>query len=138
MLETAAHSLARAGVAGRVRIAQGDASRFTGAELFAVPAFDRVFISYALSMIPPWREALGQAYAAVARGGSLHVVDFGEQSQLPAWFRTVLRAWLAKFSVEPRAELEAELKALAARHGGRLTLSRPFRDYTRLAVLAKP
>lgn len=138
MLETAGRSIARAGVASRVRIAQGDASRFSGAELFGVRAFDRVFISYALSMIPPWREALDQAFAAVAPGGSLHVVDFGEQSALPGWFRTGLRAWLRQFSVEPRAELEAELKALAARHGAKLTLSRPFRDYARMAVLARP
>lgn len=137
MLETAARSIARAGLAGRVRIAQGDASRFTGAELFGVPAFDRVFVSYALSMIPPWREAVVQAFAAVKPGGSLHIVDFGEQAGLPGWFRTALRAWLRQFSVDPRAELEAELQALAAESGARLTLSRPFRDYARMAVLAK-
>ncbi len=59
--------------------------------LFGVAHFDRVFISYALSMIPPWREAVVQAFQAVAPSGSLHIVDFGEQSRLPRTFRTALR-----------------------------------------------
>ena len=33
--------------------------------------------------------------AAVAPGGELHVVDFGQQAGLPAWFRGGLSAWLA-------------------------------------------
>ena len=102
MLETAAGSIARSGLAGRVRIAQGDATQFSAEQVFGQGQFDRVFVSYALSMIPPWREALAQAFTAVAPGGSLHIVDFGEQSELPGWFGKALRAWLAKFSVEPR------------------------------------
>jgi S-adenosylmethionine-diacylgycerolhomoserine-N-methlytransferase len=137
MLETAAGSIARSGLAGRVRIAQGDATRFSGEPLFGQGQFDRVFISYALSMIPPWREALAQAFTAVAPGGSLHIVDFGEQSRLPRAFRNVLRAWLRKFSVDPREGLERELEQLAAREGAKLTLARPFRDYARSAVVRK-
>lgn len=137
MLETAAASVARAGLAGRIRIAQGDATAFSGEALFGVPQFDQVFISYALSMIPPWREAINEAFAAVAPGGSLHIVDFGEQSGLPGWFRSGLRAWLAKFSVEPREALEAELDALAKRTGAELTFTRLYGDYARLAVLTK-
>jgi len=138
MLETAAASIANSGLAGRIRLAQGDATNFSGEALFGQAQFDRVFVSYALSMIPPWREALEQALGAVAPGGSLHIVDFGEQSELPGWFRNGLRAWLAKFSVVPRQELEGELARLAESTGARLTLERPFRDYARLAVIAKP
>ncbi len=57
----------------------GDATTSSGERLFGVGAFDRVFISYALSMIPPWRQALRQALAGRGPGGRLHVVDFGEQ-----------------------------------------------------------
>jgi S-adenosylmethionine-diacylgycerolhomoserine-N-methlytransferase len=138
MLETAAGSIARSGLAGRIRIAQADATQFSGEQLFGQAHFDRVFISYALSMIPPWREALAQAFRAVAPGGSLHIVDFGEQSELPGWFRRGLRAWLAKFSVEPRQGLEAELKRLADMTGAHLELRRPYCDYARLAVITKP
>jgi S-adenosylmethionine-diacylgycerolhomoserine-N-methlytransferase len=137
MLETAAASIAKAGLSDRITLAQGDASDFTGFALFGVSSFDRVFISYALSMIPPWREAVTRAFAAVTPGGSLHIVDFGEQSRLPRAFRKGLRAWLKKFSVYPREDLERELEQLAQRSGAKLTLTRPFRDYARSAVVRK-
>jgi S-adenosylmethionine-diacylgycerolhomoserine-N-methlytransferase len=138
MLDTARGAIVRHRLADRVSVGLGDATDFSGERLFGVPAFDRVFVSYSLSMIPPWRAALRQAFGAVAPGGTLHIVDFGDQSDLPRWFRSGLRAWLAKFSVEPRAELEAELKALAAETGARLTFQRMFRDYAQRAILAKP
>ncbi len=138
MLDTARAGILRHGLADRVIIAAGDATTFSGERLFGVPAFDRVFVSYSLSMIPPWRDALRQAFSAVAPGGRLHVVDFGEQADLPRWFKAGLRAWLAKFSVEPRAELGSELEALSAESGARLAFQRLFRDYAQRAVLAKP
>ncbi|WP_072394658.1 class I SAM-dependent methyltransferase [Hyphomicrobium sp. CS1GBMeth3] len=137
MLETAAASVARAGLSHCIRLAQADASRLDADRLFGIAQFDRVFVSYALSMIPPWRDALDCAFRAVSPGGALHIVDFGEQGQLPSAFRTGLRAWLRKFSVEPRAELEAELRRLAEQHGAVLTFSRPFRDYACSAVLRR-
>jgi len=138
MLDTARANIFSHRLADRVIVAEGDATEFSGKRLFGVPVFDRVFVSYSLSMIPPWRAALRQAYAAVAPGGRLHVVDFGDSAELPRWFRAGLRAWLAKFSVVPRAELEAELKTLAAATGARLAFQRMFRDYAQRAVLVKP
>lgn len=137
MLETAEANIARKGFADRITVALGDATNFSTEDLFSVPAFDRVFISYALSMIPPWRQVLPQACDALKEGGSLHIVDFGEQTGLPRWFKTALRAWLKKFSVEPRAELEAELRQLATQTGSELTFERLFGDYAHLAVLTK-
>lgn len=138
MLETAASSIDRAGLSSRIKVDEGDATSFSPQQLFGVPAFDRVFVSYALSMIPPWREAIAAATAAVAPGGSLHIVDFGQQSGLPGWFRGGLRAWLAKFSVEPRADLEDELRRQAAAIGGELKFERLYRDYAHHAVLKRP
>ena len=94
-------------------------------------------ISYALSMIPPWRTALQRAMDAVAPGGRLHIVDFGEQERLPRVFRSGLRSWLAKFSVVPRAELEAELQKLASRSESRLRCEHLYRGYATYAVLEK-
>lgn len=138
MLETAASSIARKGLRGRIQVAYGDATDVSTERLFGVPAFDRVFVSYALSMIPPWREALRQAFGAVAPGGQLHVVDFSEQAALPRWFRRGLRIWLAKFSVVPRAELEAELRRIANETGAHLQFQRLYGDYACRAVLVKP
>ncbi len=138
MLDTAARRISRAGLSGRIRVAEGDAACFSGEAMFGVYRFDRVFISYALSMIPPWRAALAAALEAVAPGGELHIVDFGQQARLPGAFRAGLRRWLQRFTVEPRAELEEELRRIADVHGCTVELHRLYRDYAWLAVVRKP
>lgn len=137
MLETAQESVAKAGLEHCIAFGKADAADFDPAAMFGIGTFDRVFVSYALSMIPPWRAALRQAFETVAPGGALHIVDFGEQSGLPRAFRAGLRAWLHKFSVEPRADLEAELARLASKTGADLAFSRPYRDYACRAVLTR-
>jgi S-adenosylmethionine-diacylgycerolhomoserine-N-methlytransferase len=138
MLSTARANIRGAGLEGRVTLALDDATHFDSKALFGRNCFDRVFFSYSLSMIPAWRNALAQALAAVDPGdGRLLVVDFGEQERLPAWFRRMLRAWLAKFHVTPRAELRAALQALAESNGARLTFRPLYRDYARFAELAR-
>ena len=77
------------------------------------------------------------AFAAVKPGGSLHIVDFGQQTGLPRWFKAGLHGWLAKFTVTPRAELEAELTTLAERTGSRLVFKHLYLDYAHLAVVTK-
>ena len=113
---------------------QGDATAFDPEALFGCAAFERVMISYALSMIPPWRDALERALDVVAPGGSLHLVDFGDCAGLPGPFRTGLRRWLAAFDVTPRDDLGAALQALAAKRGMRCEIESRFRGYAVLAV----
>ncbi len=137
MLDTARSSIARARLDGRIRIATGDATDFSAERLFGVAAFDRIFISYALSMIPPWRAALDQALAALAPGGRLLIVDFGGQEKLPRWFKRSLRAWLLQFSVEPRDELAAELDRIAAMPGFSVRHALLYRGYAVYAVVTK-
>ena len=136
-LATAAASIAHAGLSSRIAITQADATAFDPLALFGHAQFDRVIISYALSMIPPWREALGQALDVVAPGGSLHVVDFGDCSGLPGPFKAALRRWLAAFDVSPRDDLAETLAALSASRG--LTSStKPWRrGYAMLAVASR-
>ena len=95
MLDSARRSVARAGLEKQITLAQGDATAFDAAALFGRPHFDRIVISYALSMIPPWREALTHAVDKMKLGGSLHIVDFGDQAELPSWFGAALKRWLA-------------------------------------------
>ncbi len=87
-----------------------DATAFDAAE-FGTEGFDRVMISYALSMIPDWEKAVERALASLRPGGSLHVIDFGQQENLPAWFGRMLKAWLARFHVTPRPDLREVLEA---------------------------
>ncbi|MGE7368202.1 class I SAM-dependent methyltransferase [Neorhizobium sp. NPDC001467] len=77
---------------------------------FGQQGFDRILISYALSMIPDWESAIDAALAALNPCGSLHIVDFGQQERLPAWFRGLLQAWLIRFHVTPRANLHEALE----------------------------
>ena len=91
-------------------------------------------ISYALSMIPPWRDALARALDVVAPGGSLHIVDFGDCAGLPGPFRAGLRRWLAAFDVTPRDDLGAALQALTAKRGMTCEIESRFRGYAVLAV----
>ena len=129
-----AASVARAGLSARVALGQGDATAFDPEALFGCAQFDRVMISYALSMIPPWRKALARALDVVAPGGSLHLVDFGDCAGLPGPFRTGLRQWLAAFEVVPRDDLGHVLRALAAERGMTCTIETRFRGYAVLAV----
>ena len=138
MLATARAAIRRAGLDGRVTLAQGDASDFDPQALFERAAFDRVLVSYALSMIPPWREALAQAIDVVAEGGALEIVDFGDQAGLPRLLRAGLRRWLAVFDVTPRDALKDALAALVAARGLSYRVVAPFRGYAVRAVVERP
>lgn len=137
MLESARASVGRAGLGDRIQLAQADATNFDAQRLFGVGAFDRIFISYALSMVPPWRAALEQALKALAPGGRLLIVDFGEQADLPTWFKRGLRAWLARFSVTPRDELASDLERIAALPGYRVEHRDLYRGYATYAVVTR-
>jgi S-adenosylmethionine-diacylgycerolhomoserine-N-methlytransferase len=137
MLETASAAIAGEDLQHKVRLAQGDATAFDAGKLFARENFDRVFISYSLSMIPGWEKAVTAALAALKPGGSLHIVDFGEQERLPRWFRSVLRAWLAKFHVSPRDSMREVLESECERTGSTLSFETLFRGYAVLAVVRK-
>lgn len=133
MLATARANVARAGLADRITLAQGDAAAFDPAALFGRASFDRVVISYALSMIPPWRAAIDAALATLAPKGELHVVDFGDQAHWPAPLRGALRRWLDAFEVSPREDLRAALDEACARQGRSLAFAPKYRRYAALA-----
>ncbi len=135
MLKTARTNVDKAGLSSRVTLAQGDATGFDPQAMFGVERFDRIFISYALSMIPPWELAAQEAMRHLAPSGSLHVVDFGQQAALPGWFRSGLHAWLAKFHVEPRAEMEQVLTTLSGATQRPLRFERLYRDYAHYGVI---
>ncbi len=137
MLDTAGANLARSGKGGAVRLAQGDATSFDPVALFGRPGFDRVFISYALSMIPDWEAAIEQAVTVLAPGGSLHIVDFGRQERLPRLFRAGLHAWLRRFHVSPRENLGEVLAHVAESHDADLRVEPLHRGYACLARLKR-
>lgn len=137
MLKTARTAIERAGLSNRITVAEGDATNFDPAALFGVAAFDRVFISYSLSMIPPWREALPAAMMALKPDGSLHIVDFGQLEAWPKFAKAGLYAWLRQFTVHPRAELQSVLEDLAKAEGARLRFEKLYGGYAEYAIISR-
>jgi S-adenosylmethionine-diacylgycerolhomoserine-N-methlytransferase len=138
MLATARNSIRRRGFEGRIRLAQGDAAKFTGKDVFGCTAFERIIFSYALSMIPGWQVALYRAAQHIAPGGSLHIADFGQCEKLPALFKRGFFAFLKHYTVVPRAHLEEEIAKVSLAQGLTYTFDRMHRGYTHYAVLRRP
>jgi S-adenosylmethionine-diacylgycerolhomoserine-N-methlytransferase len=135
MLKTARAAVSLAGLGDRIHLRQGDATAFDAAAAFGREAFDRVYFSYTLSMVPPWRAALARGLALTNPGGRFSVVDFGFCEGLGDAPRAILHGWLKLFHVTPRAELEDELKALAHNRGRQCRFERPFRGYAQLGTI---
>jgi S-adenosylmethionine-diacylgycerolhomoserine-N-methlytransferase len=127
---------ARMALGEDARLCEGDACSFDAAALLGEPQFDRIVLSYSLSMIPDWEGALDHAASLLAPGGELHIVDFSDLTGLPRPFAAGLRAWLAKFHVEPRTALPATAARVAAARGLTLTSTRGAFGYFQLHVLA--
>ncbi|MBT2187692.1 class I SAM-dependent methyltransferase [Sphingobium nicotianae] len=137
MLKSAQVNMARVKAEERTLLGRADATGFDPQALFGEPGFDRVFISYSLSMIPEWQAALAQALSVVEPGGSLHIVDFGQQEGLPGWFRSGLRGWLTKFHVTPRADLFEVVERIAAEQGAVARRRSLYRGYAWEAVIKR-
>jgi S-adenosylmethionine-diacylgycerolhomoserine-N-methlytransferase len=137
MLATARRSIRGAGLQDRIRLAQADAVTADPARLFGIKSFDRIMISYALSMIAPWRQALAHSASLLAPDGALCLVDFGDQARMPAWFRVLLFRWLGWFHVCARTDLKRELEQLAHTADLEVRVSDLYRGYVCLAQLRR-
>lgn len=143
MLETAAASIARAGVAqgpGReIVLRQGLAEELDPARTFGRgEPFDTVFFSYCLSMVPTWPGAIEAALAALRPGGLMLIVDFWDQKQLPRLFAAGLKRWLALFHVHYRPEVHEALTALGRDGRAEVTFESVARRYAYIATVRKP
>ena len=128
MLETARRNIAKAGLSDRIKLAIADASAFSSTEMFG-RKMDRVVLSYTLSMIPPWREAIAQSLEALNDAGALYVVDFGQLERLPRWAKAILSGWLNLFHGSPRADLRQALESAAQAAGRRADFQPLYRGY---------
>jgi S-adenosylmethionine-diacylgycerolhomoserine-N-methlytransferase len=129
---------ARATLGGTARLGHGDACAFEPESLLGEPAFERIVLSYSLSMIPDWQGALDHAAGCLAPGGQLHVVDFGDGHGLPVVVQLLLRRWLAMFHVEQRAGLPEVAGRVAARRGLSLESRRGPLGYYAIHILSAP
>ncbi|MEO0461538.1 MAG: class I SAM-dependent methyltransferase [Pseudomonadota bacterium] len=126
---------ARKAVGEDAVLGAGDACSFDAQELLGEDGFDRIILSYSLSMIPDWEGALDHAAAQLAPGGELHVVDFGDLTGLPGALEKGLHAWLAKFHVQTRSALPQTAARIAAARGLTHRSTRGKLGYFQLHVL---
>ena len=135
MLKTARATIHRSGLDNHITVAQADATALNTKALFGIEHFDRVVISYALSMIPDWEGTLYSAMQLLSPDGALHIADFGDQAGLPKWFRSALWSWLKMFSVVPRLQLRDTANAMAATLGHEFRSRALYRGYVFLGEI---
>lgn len=129
MLKSAGKTITASGLEKRTRLAQADAVSFDPSKSLGEDGFDRIYFSYALSMIPAWSTALAHAASFLRPGGELHVVDFSSCEGLPLFLRAGLRRWLKLFDVEPRDGLAAVSRAIASQNGLTASFRSSHRGY---------
>ncbi len=127
MLKTANAAVEKAGLKGKIPLDVALAQDFSYAQFGLAEPFDRIVFSYALSIMDDWQAAVDRALAQMKPGGTIHVVDFGDQKGLPRWFKSMLGFWLKQFHVRFRPEVRAYFETL--QRNGQGTMA--FRDVSR-------
>ena len=137
MLETARSKIEASGVKNiDLRTALADDFKFDDTFHLDKP-FDRIFFSYSISMIPTWRESIANALANIKDDGTLYLVDFCDQAELPLTFQRFLKWWLSKFHVHHRPGLIDHLKDLEKDGLANVSISPLFRRYAFIVRIQK-
>ena len=138
MLKTAAAKFDARDKAKEIILRQGLAEAFSFGETFGHNApFDKIFISYSLSMFPEWRQALQNALRNLKADGDLYVVDFWDGRGLPEWFKSLRALWLGLFKVRYRPEFLEFLKDLQVEGAGEFTVTPVGANYAFIAHFRK-
>ena len=138
MLNTARSSLRKQQLDDTVQIKQGFAQNFDPKDLFDLDTpLNKIVFSYALSIIPPWKDSIDHALELLPLGGEIHIVDFGGMEEHPAFFRAFLFWWLKLFHVYHKPEIMEYLKALEAEGQGTLNVQNLYKGYSYIAVFKK-
>ena len=137
MLETAQTKVDAAGVKNiELQTALADDFQFDKTFGLAGP-FDKIFFSYSISMIPPWRESIDNALKNLKPGGELFIVDFFDQAELPSPFRKFLQWWLSKFHVKFWPDLMPHLRSIEQAGTVSLEITPLFRRYSFIARMKR-
>jgi S-adenosylmethionine-diacylgycerolhomoserine-N-methlytransferase len=137
MLATARKKIATAGLEKRAQLAYADAANFDPQALFGRRQFDRIFISYAVSMIPQWQDVMREAVSHLSPGGALHVVDFGDLKDLPGFTRSALYKWLEWYHVTARNDLFDIAETVAAEAKAKTEARRLYRGFAWISIIRR-
>ncbi len=138
MLKTAAAKFDARDKQKQIILRQGLAEEFSFRETFGQDEpFDKIFISYSLSMFPQWREALLNSLENLKTGSDLYIVDFWDGSGLPLWFNRLRTWWLGLFKVYHRPEFLEFLKELQKEGAGKYIVTSVGTSYAFIAHFQK-
>ncbi len=138
MLKTARVNLGNAGAINKIMLKQAYSQSFKPDELFSLSKpLDKIVFSYALSIIPPWRESIDHALELLPEGGEMHIVDFGSQEELPKPFSKFVFWWLKIFHVYHKPEILDYLIGLEGSNKGSLEITHMYKKYAYRAVFKK-
>lgn len=136
MLKTAQKSVEKTDI--NIPLKQSFSQNFDPKALFGLEQpLDKLVFSYALSIIPPWKESIDHALELLPSGGEMHIVDFGGMEEQPAWFRSFIFWWLKLFHVFHKPEVMEHLQALEKSGKGSLSVKTLYKGYTYIAVFKK-
>lgn len=100
----------------RVRLAVADAQDPEFIQVFGtLQPYDAVLLSFSLSMVPNWQQALNNALRTVKLGGRLSVVDFGRFEGYGALGQVAIRS-LTAHQAPPLLGLEERARHIARTH----------------------
>lgn len=138
MLKTAGAKLDALNLEKSVVLRQALAEEFDYQRTFRLgEPFDKIFISYSLSMFPFWEAAVYNALDNLKPGGSLYIIDFWDGRGLPRWLIKLRTWWLGLFHVSYRPEFLRLLEKLERDGAGRLTVAPVARRYAFIAHFQK-
>lgn len=132
MLKTAGASVEKAGLSDTIKLDVALAQDFSAARFGVDQPFDRIVFSYSLSIMDDWQSAADHAFSQLKPGGTIHVVDFGDQKKMPGAFKWILGKWLHQFHVRFRPEVKTYFEGLEQAGRGRMAYRELYRGYAYL------
>ena len=138
MLKTAQNNLNGAAMLDKITLKQAFSQSFKPDTLFNLnKPLGKIIFSYALSIIPPWKESIDHALALLPEGGEIHIVDFGSQEDLPKPFSKFIFWWLKIFHVYHKPEILEYMINLETSGKGSLEITHMYKKYAYRAVFRK-
>lgn len=137
MLETAGSKTQAANV-NNIQLRTALADDFDHRTTFGLDKpFDKIFFSYSITMVPPWRKSLENAMANLRPGGTIFIVDFYDQADLPIPFARLLQWWLRKFHVQHWEGLIPFIESFESNGTAKVAIRPLYRRYSFIASVQK-